>query len=224
MPLNLRKRTVKYDACCGNCDGVAMREGRGNKCSFVKMKRGANILAQDHVTFNMKSSPGLFSVCVVFRKWSQDTQNPLKVCQKRLTFSKLNRNILKTCSLSNLFIQQILNFFQLWTWHFFCQSGDKSFIYREPRVASTGRKIWKLSSIHTKFLSCWLMEHFINIFSSKEAPPSPLTSPSQLSNVEITLDPSKHQRVGPRSNKWGSIFKQRKKGHRCFYFLWLTNT
>ena len=119
MPLNLRKRTVKYDACCGNCDGVAMREGRGNKCSFVKMKRGANILAQDHVTFNMKSSPGLFSVCVVFRKWSQDTQNPLKVCQKRLTFSKLNRNILKTCSLSNMFIQQVFTIFcQLWTWHF----------------------------------------------------------------------------------------------------------
>ena len=64
-PLNLRKRTVKYDACCGNCDGVAMREGRGNKCSFVKMKRGANILAQDHVTFNMKSSLRLFSVCVM---------------------------------------------------------------------------------------------------------------------------------------------------------------
>ena len=114
MPLNLRKRTVKYDACCGNCDGVAMREGRGNKCSFVKMKRGANILAQDHVTFNMKSSPGLFSVCVVFRKWSQDTQNPLKDCQKRLTFSKLNRTCsLKATCLSNRFFTffSTLNFF-----------------------------------------------------------------------------------------------------------------
>ena len=143
MPLNLRKRTVKYDACCGNCDGVAMREGRGNKCSFVKMKRGANILAQDHVTSNMKSSPGLFSVCVVFRKWSQDTQNPLKVCQKRLTFSKLNRNILKTCSLKqHVYLKGFYIFFKIeLDIFYFCQSGDKSFIYREPRVASTGRKI-----------------------------------------------------------------------------------
>ena len=63
LSLNLRKRTVKYDPCCGNCDGVGMRGG--NKCSFVKMKRDANILGGDQVTLNMKSSLGLFSLCVV---------------------------------------------------------------------------------------------------------------------------------------------------------------
>ena len=35
----------------------------GERCSFVKMRRAANILGAGQVTSNMKSSLGLFSVC-----------------------------------------------------------------------------------------------------------------------------------------------------------------